>query len=448
MTIPEEPMPTTYQPSALELLKKPNDFLVMIPKAGKLPMLARKMYNSMLHSTQIQILEIRNKCLKLDAGTFFSARLTDLSASVTANKSNTIDLVKDYLSDMRKLEVDWRAPDANSPVVWKSMGMLSEVDLLKRDGAYWVSWSYPPTLFEAILDMRVYTQIDQTVIAQLTSYAAIALYEICARYKHNPSGLTAKQSPEWWVDALTGTAPKIDKKTGVPMKRREWRKFKESSLPGARDEINRVSDIEIELIETKTGKAVTSVQFQVTFKRIKTQKAVRNMSSEILEQAGKSDIPLSMISSFLNNGQSEEVMLYGLRALENRTNAPHLPTIANKAAYLKTVLFDADARVKHDDQNQPSNKLGLPKEKPVKSWEETRRAEVIEEFLALAKNIQKPYVLGAVDRLRDKGLLTPSTQRKLDEESWEQGLLLHEAVIFYAISTYGSNWLNDVTTTH
>jgi plasmid replication initiation protein len=449
MTAPDDRPQSTQPPTTSEVLKKPNDFLVMIPKVGKLPMLARKMYNAMLYSTQLQIQEKRRCGIAFDAGTFYTARLTDLVASVTANKSNTIDLVKTYLSDMRKMEVDWRAPDANSPVVWKSMGMLSEVDLIKRDGAYSVAWSFPPTLFEAIRDMRVYTQINQSVVAQLSSYASIALYEICARYKHNPTGHTAKQAPDWWVDALTGTAPKIDKETGLPLKRREWRKFKDASLPEAVEEINRVGDIEIKLVEMKTGKAVTSVQFQVTLKEFDKPKPARNISKTLLAQAAKSDVPLSTISSFLSKGISEDLMMYGLQLLEKRGNASHLESIENKTAYLKAILYDADGRVKVDDREhgvqRPASQQNVT---AVLSWEDTRRTEVRHEFLALKKSEQRPYVLGAAAKMKASGMLTATFQRKVDEENWDSGHILAASVDYYAAERHGANWLNDMNAVH
>ena len=409
-------------------------------------MLGRKMYNAMLQSTQTQMKELRRAQLPLNAGTAFTARLTDLVESVTANKSNAIDLVKTYLREMRTMEVDWRAPDANSEIVWKSMGMLSEVDLLKRDGAYWVAWRYPPTLFAAISEMRVYTQINLSVIAQLNSYAAIALYEICARYKHNPTGHTAKQSPDWWVDALTGSEPKIDKATGLPMPRREWRKFKEASLPNALNEINQLSDIEIKLVEIKTGKSVTEIQFQVTLKKVdKSSTPERNISKALLEQAAKSDIPLSTISAFLSKGLTDEVVMFGLKKLEKRANATHLATLDNKTAYLRAVMFDADDRVKLDETTTGSSQSQVtPAEKPILGWEETRRSEVKREFLTLGKEQQRLFVVAAVTKMKASKLFTASIQRKVEEENWTSGVILHASIDAYAEATYGADWMNDL----
>jgi hypothetical protein len=428
-----------------ELLKKPNEFLVMIPKVGRMPMLARKIYNAMLHATQLQMQEMRKQLVHFDAGSFFHGRVTDLVASVLANKSNPIGQVIKHLGEMRATEVDWRAPDAKSEVVWESIGMLSEVRVLMKSDGYWVSWSFPPTLFDAICDMRVYTQIDQSVIAQLTSYAAVTLYEICARYKHNPSGHTAKQSPDWWVDALTGTAPKIDKETGLPQKRREWRKFKDASLPEALDEINNFSDIEVKLIETKTGRAVTAVQFQVKLKKVEKPKPVRNISKAMLEQAVKSDVPLSTISSFLSKGKSEEVVMYGLQKLEKRGNATHLSSVENKTAYLKHLLNDAEGRVKGDgaEANKQASQTPQP-EKQIMSWEDNLRAEVRREFLFMTKDDQKPYVLGAAAKMEAAGILTLTFKRKIDEGSWTAGHILAASVEFYATEKYGANWLKEL----
>ena len=151
-----------------EVLKKPNEFLVMVPKNGKkLPVVARKLYNAMLSVTQGQMQEMRDLKIDFNAGYFFSHRLSDLTQAITVNKSNTLGLVQEYLQAMGELTVDWRQPDANSPIIWKNLTMLAESRIEKRGGVLWVQWAYPPTLFDAIRDMRVYTKLNLPAMAHL-----------------------------------------------------------------------------------------------------------------------------------------------------------------------------------------------------------------------------------------------------------------------------------------
>jgi hypothetical protein len=424
-------------------IKKPSSFLVMVPKIGQLPMVARKIYNAMLHTSQIQIREHVDNNLPINAAHFFTARVTDLSALVTANKSKTIDLAKEYFGAMRRMSVDWRAPDAKSPVIWSDMGLLADVQLRKVNNVLWVDWQYPAKIYEAIERMDPYTKLDLTVISHLSSYAGLALYEICSKYKDNPARLTAQQTPEWWVDALTGSQRKIDKATGLPMPRREWRKFKLASLPTAIKEINTLSDLNIRLIEIKTGKAVTSIQFEVILKATDERpKPNRRITKEILDQAVKSDVPLEAIITLLGQGVSDDVMIFSLKKLQQRIEASHLTAIDNKSAYLRSLIRDAEGLAFSDPEPivaPPPTQRGS--EKPVLSWEDTRRSEVRQEFLALRASEQKPYALAAAERMKSAGIFTTALQRKFNEESWTTGLFLAEAVNQYAISRYGQNWL-------
>lgn len=438
-----------------EVLKKPNEFLVMVPKNGKkLPVVARKLYNAMLSVTQGQMQEMRDLKIDFNAGYFFSHRLSDLTQAITVNKSNTLGLVQEYLQAMGELTVDWRQPDANSPIIWKNLTMLAESRIEKRGGALWVQWAYPPTLFDAIRDMRVYTKLNLPAMAHLTTYASVSLYEICARYKHNPSGVTSMQAPDWWVDALTSSEPRISKETGLPLPRREWRKVKDSHLPNALEEINKYTDIVISLVESKegskSGKAVTGVQFTVTLKKSDRPSMARNISKELAEQAGKTDVPLSTISSLLSLGRSETAVMYGLRKLENRlsSSASHLKPLDNKIAYLKACIEDADGRIHADNSPAPSEIAKEKAPEPIKeilSWEDTRRVEVKDEFLKLTTAEQKVYVLATAERLKENRMWKPLFQRRIDEENWQSGPLLMASAEQYARTKYGADWINNAT---
>jgi hypothetical protein len=88
----------------------------------------------------------------------------------------------------------------------------------------------------------------------LRTTAGISLYENAKRYSTNPSRLTGKETWEWWHDVLTG----------VPMshEKPEYKYFKRDVLRPAIDEVN-TTDIRVELIEHKTGRKITHLQFQI-----------------------------------------------------------------------------------------------------------------------------------------------------------------------------------------
>lgn len=149
----------------------------------------------------------------------------------------------------------------------------------------------------------------------------------------------------------------------------------------------------------------------------------RNISKELAEQAGKTDVPLSTISSLLSLGRSETAVMYGLRKLENRlsSSASHLKPLDNKIAYLKACIDDADGRIHADNSPVPSDIAKEKEPEPIKeilSWEDTRRVEVKDEFLKLTTAEQKGYVLATAEQLKRKqdveaAVSTPNRRREL-----------------------------------
>ena len=107
--------------------------------------------------------------------------------------------------------------------------VLAEVRIYKRAGENWVTWYYPPSIREELVSPSRWAQVDFAVLRQLTTYCAVALYEICTRYKD--VGQTARQPWRWWQPVLTGNPPS-DK-----LARLEYRIFKRDTLKPAIAEI-------------------------------------------------------------------------------------------------------------------------------------------------------------------------------------------------------------------
>ena len=112
--------------------------------------------------------------------------------------------------------------------------------VIKCGGEAWVTWYYPPSIKEQLLSPERWAQIELKSIARLSTYTGVALYEICARYKDSPGGLTSKHDPDFWTRVL---------REGGGSKPREFRKFKNELLMPAIAQINEVTEIFIEPIE-------------------------------------------------------------------------------------------------------------------------------------------------------------------------------------------------------
>ena len=236
-------------------LRKPNEMIVMIPRSKRVTLTGRRIYNALLQVSQARL---RAMDTMPAADYMFEAPLPAILRTTGSNGEDRT-AAKRYLKEMRGLEVDWESTAPGDGVKWRGFSMLSEVVIEVRNGENWVAWSYPPTIMAALREPKRWARLDLDVLASLGSYTAVALYEICARYRDNPGGLTSRKPVAWWADALS-QAP-------AGTERREWRKFKNERVKPAIEEINAETDLEIELIEHKQGRAVVEAQFAVRKKK-------------------------------------------------------------------------------------------------------------------------------------------------------------------------------------
>ena len=431
---------------ASQTFKKPNSALVMMPKLGKLTAVSRKIFNVLLRTTQRQINALHQEGKIIEATHYFSSRLDELVDPVEIGSSNLTSSAKKSLLEMRRTEVDWEAPDANSEVIWSNMSLLSEAKIFKKAGILYASWALPPGLLTVISDPQRYTPIDINQLSKLKTYAAVALYEICVRYKNNPTGLTSENNLEWWVDALTQSAPKIDPITKKP-KLRLWSKFKSEQVNVAIDEINKKSDIGIELIEKKTRKAVTSAQFKVWRKHVDSVGINRRlkMSPELAEMTNKLGVSIGDISNLIKQGQNESVLKIAFSTLEARINREDLPPIESKMAYLRAVLAETNNFVSNVPAAlAPISTVSIfksPDHIPVVlSYQELRRREIKEELLNLGKEGQKRYAELALEYLQKAGIATTTISRKVESGDWVTGILFSKMIEVFATEQYGMSW--------
>lgn len=388
------------------VFRKPNHLIVMVPTLGKLSPISRKLYNVLLHDTQAQAIAKQAAGEVIKAGDLFEARLADLLVPFKVDATDLSTVAKAHFREMKRTEVEWEAPDQGSEVVWASMSLLSEAKVIKRNNQLFFQWALPPTLFNAVMDPGLFTRMDLEYLTRLKSYAALALYEICVRYKNNPSGRTCVCEPEWWVDAISAKSNR-DPATGAKPKR-EWRKVKNEAVLKAIEEINELTDIEVELIEKKTGKAVTQVQFAVRRKKLASTGVSRPaLSPELIEQAVKADVALADVASIVKaSAGGEAIAMAALKGVERRAANSELEDLQNKAAYARAIARDLDGYV------------AVAEEKPGRGGRpNTEVTDAVISPLTEAKAKVSMLPLGqqhalanaVIEELKSKGLATPAT---------------------------------------
>lgn len=437
-----EGLPTT--------LNKPVAALAIVPLNRNLTVTARKAYNVMLHIAQ-------NAGDTGDLG--FSAPLNAILRGFGVGNNVATD-AKRYIDQMTSTKIEWRPltegeqwqlpNDGRDPSLleWRAgeeardelriFNMLAEVRLYKKAGENWVTWFYPPTIKEQMLGPHRWARLELEVIAQLGTYTAVALYEICARYRDNPAGVTSRHPWSWWVDVLKGS------EAG---KQREWRKFKNEFVNPAIREINEVSEIEIELLEYKQGRAIADVQFAV---RKKAPQALPNKPqppdvSQLL-RAARLGIRESDAEALLER-YGDAAMTRALDAMERHMSHHASKTIFNKSAYLKSILLGKTASFGETEappleNPPPSTRAAAPRLASAESdeWRARRLAEIQTEFEALSAQEQAQWVeklrLDAVYR----GGVSATVMRRLEAGAWRSPLVKAMVIRFYASARHGSDW--------
>lgn len=436
-------------------LRKPHEMIVMVPRSARVTLTARRIYTVLLQVSQARLTAMASMPL---ADFMFEAPLAAVLRTTGSDGADRT-AAKRYLGEMRSLEVDWESTAPGDGVKWRGFSMLSEVALEVRRGETWVSWSFPPSIMTALREPSRWARIELDVLARLSTYAAIALYEICVRYRDNPGGVTSRKPVGWWTDALSNL-PGGD--------RREWRKFKNERVKEAVAEINQETDLEIELIEHRQGRVVDEVQFAVR-RRARSPFATsadKPVDANLVlraETLGIREIKLDgLIKEFGDDRVREQ-----LDALERRAANNSLRAVDNAYSYLRSLLRNereapapADADEEQDLESppaQPTADAAVPPDAAANTTAATVAAEsttpitpadsagerirmMRREIEALPQAQRQVWVDRALQALATKGLLTAIVSRRAAQGDVMHGLLGSMVVQTYAAATYGADW--------
>ena len=254
---------------------------------------------------------------------------------------------------MREIKFDFRAPDESNSVVFEDLNILSEVRLELRSGMLWCMWAFPPKIMQALMDVDVkYSWMDIIEMNKVGSYSALALFEICWRYKDNPQQLTSRKEVDWWMDSLSGWRFRGDQETTE--KKREWRKFKHEYIKPAIDDINKNTRLRISLVEEKVGKAISFAQFSVVVDSTALTDESEQFDFELIQLAAELDLNVAAISSVKKKGIVDDDIKVALLKMKNRMARDDLQPIANKTAFFKTLAAETAASTSRTDKNTGS----------------------------------------------------------------------------------------------
>jgi len=426
--------------ASLPALRKPNEVLVMISKDKGMTAVARKLYTVLLWEAQQQMKALGRVPEATHLFEMPLRRALLLAGSSTESRT----IAQGYLREMRKMAISWEAPGTTNGPEWRDMALLSQAAFEMRHGERLVQWAFPPDLVKALLDPKLWTLQDLPILARLESYGAIALYDICSRYKNNPSGVTNRAAPDWWVSALSSSP-----------KKREWRKVKNEAVMAAMAEINEKSDIEVELLEHRQGRAVTEVQFAVRKKRQDRQAGAAVGPAAVAQGAGDGGGPVSGAGQgavraaasglglsdaqleALSGQYSEERLVRALLDTRARTHRTDLAPVRNQLMYLMSLL---DPRAP-DPLMREVPGAAAPEPRPAvapaqdtiredasEAMRRERFDQAVAEIAHLPAEVRGQLLQKLAAQLKEKGLLTPSIAKRVREGDWTSPLLKAEMV--------------------
>ncbi len=298
-------------------LFKAQQAIAIVPASGsRITLLMRRFFNVLLrHAQNVGHSEIY--CIP------FSEAISEGGFS-----GNNVEIAKEALRAMAKTTVEWnyaqeRADSTASVRDWGITSLLSHARLFSKGNRVFLEWSYSPIMSHEILDPQRYVPLSLRIYGALTTGSSAALYEICKRYITNTNGLSRKETIEWWRPRITGISIKDEESF-------EYKYFKRDVLTPVIREINEITDIEVELLEFKTGKKITHIQFM---SRQKAQQAM-----ELAEPA-----------ELVNQGILDRMLAFGIKQeLANKIY------VANSEDDLLAALEFVEAKVTKGGVDSPA----------------------------------------------------------------------------------------------
>lgn len=425
--------------SGPDKVEKPVSALAMVPKTGAITRIGRQAYTIMMLAARDQGTEHE------DTG-MFAAPLNSIVRGFGGSKG-TLEELKRHLRSMVTHVVEWQSPSPGETVEWGACSLLSEVRLYKKNGENWLSWAYPPTLRQEMLSPIRYAQIRRSTIAQFRSHAGLALYEICARYKDNPSHLTSRQHWLWWLPVLTGKPLPNEVKT-------EFRFFNRDTIKPAVEEVNEVSELVVTVKEHKVGRTVEYLQFEVRMKQeVSTGK---NHPIDLTKLARAHQIGIDQeVAEDLFIRYGEVAFANGIDRLETRMSMPGKPLLS-RHAYLKALLCGRAIDQKPVESKPvldigEGDSVSVQKRPIVKNFGELRQAKLQE-----SESERVQLVRSEIESLDDLSLhallndltlqlrernANPSVMKRLEEGKWQSALVMGELIRHYWKKTRGTEWM-------
>jgi hypothetical protein len=321
-----------------EIVRRSNETIAVAPSKGRITPVVRRLFNCMLYIAQ-------QHGTPEGPATIYRWPLADL-ARLAKFTSPDLATVKEHVRAMRENEVMWDLV-SDKEERWGVSGMVSQVEIVRRQGEpSFVEWAFPPKISERLLDPSFYTSLSLQIHCSLRSGASIALYEICSRFATNPGHLTMRAHWKWWVPRLTG-----NENDGA---HQDYKYFKRDVLNVALREVNAIAadELQIELIQHKTGRVINELQFRVIQTNPQSQLALE-FDGELVELVTRLGLTVKAAREIVDAHDAEYIRKT-VALTEERAADTKQPPLRSKAAYFKKALSDKYANGIPDKPAKPA----------------------------------------------------------------------------------------------
>lgn len=404
--------------------------LAMVPKSGTITRVGRQAYTLMMFVAREQGAEDESTGM-------FGAPLNSVIRGYDGSTGTVKDLKKHLLSMVTHV-VEWQSPSPAESEEWGACGLLSQVSLKKKNGENWVYWAYPPALRQEMLYPLRYAQIKRSTIAQFRSHAGLALYEICARYKDNPSHRTSKQHWHWWLPVLTGKPVPDEIKT-------EFRFFNRDTIKPAIEEVNEVSELTVSVHEFKVGRSIEYLQFEVHLKQEPAAKVSKAIDMSKVARAIQLGIDAEIAEDhFIRHGEID--FAKAIERLEARLALPGAP-ILSRHAYLKTLLNGRAVDKATEDApthivEKPLDKKPDPGVQAIANLREreSEKLSIVRKELEALEASEMTKLLAELKRDFIERQMSQAVMKRLADGKWESALIMGELARFHWKKTRGTEW--------
>jgi len=210
--------------------------------ANQISLLQRKIWNVLLANAFDDLLSKDE----------YSIKIKDL-AEILKFDSNDIELVKEAVTKMQKVLVQWNVLEKDDEA-WISSQFLGEVNITKQSGVIWYTWG--KYLREKLCNPTMYAKINLAIQSRFKSKYSLVLYELCVDYFIKKQG--KGETP--WINIED-----FKKLMGVENDKycQEYKRLNDFVIKKAVKEVNEKSDIFVAIDVKKEARKVVALKFHI-----------------------------------------------------------------------------------------------------------------------------------------------------------------------------------------